>query len=247
MRHQRTLREAFEDIAAYRRLLSDIIEIELESHDERTYIKLIVSTERRSRQSIELAMALIQRTIAGSIWGGWRPLAAWFMHAAPEDRRYHEKAFGCPLRFDAPMDGFVCQTAVLDKENAFSDQEFAAHARAYLELLQDQLPTLGLDEQVRKVLRGLIPSGDVSLDAVARHLHLHQRALQRRLSASGSSFQQLLELTREELALALLDETQMTIAEVAHLLGYQSPTSFTRWFTAKMGKSPSGWRLRDNR
>jgi len=88
---------------------------------------------------------------------------------------------------------------------------------------------------------GLIRSA-VSGDDAARHLHLHRRTLNRRLSEAGTTFRQVLDQVRFELAREMLSDTRLHIAEIAARLGYRTPSAFTRAFRRWSGNSPAHWR-----
>jgi AraC-like DNA-binding protein len=77
---------------------------------------------------------------------------------------------------------------------------------------------------------------------VAPHLGLSARSLQRRLDEEGLQFGELLSGVRQELATAYLAGSTRPVTSVAAMLGYSSPSSFTRWFAGSFGMSPQVWR-----
>ena len=66
--------------------------------------------------------------------------------------------------------------------------------------------------------------------------------LQRRLRASGTSYQQLLEEARFELARSLLKNTAQPLGDIAARLGYGHLANFSRAFSRMAGQSPSAYR-----
>jgi AraC-like DNA-binding protein len=97
-------------------------------------------------------------------------------------------------------------------------------------------------ERVRAALLEGLPSGLVSMEAVASRLALSKRTLQRRVEAEGTSFASILAQTREHLARHYLQRTQLPTAEIAFLVGFDEPTSFYRAFRAWTGMTPEGVR-----
>jgi AraC-like DNA-binding protein len=91
------------------------------------------------------------------------------------------------------------------------------------------------------VYAGLIRNA-VSGDEAARHLHLHRRTLNRRLKDAGTTFRQVLDHVRFELAREMLSGTRLHVAEIAARLGYRVPSAFTRAFRRWSGSSPVRWR-----
>lgn len=93
-------------------------------------------------------------------------------------------------------------------------------------------------ERVRAVLLEALPGGTCSIEQVARKLAVGKRTLQRRLSQEKTSFQTLLNQTREELARYYLTSTDLTHMEISFLLGFGEPSSFFRAFQSWTGMTP---------
>ena len=73
-------------------------------------------------------------------------------------------------------------------------------------------------------------------------LAVSTRTLTRRLQEEGVSFRQLLAEVREKLACAWLRESELSLHEVAYLLGYSEPSTFFRSFRKWTGHTPAAWR-----
>ena len=68
------------------------------------------------------------------------------------------------------------------------------------------------------------------------------RNLQRKLHEKGLSFKQLLNQTREELAVYYLQDSEKPIIEIGFLLGYVDASNFARAFRRWQGISPQEYR-----
>nr|WP_226898534.1 AraC family transcriptional regulator [Mangrovicoccus algicola] len=79
------------------------------------------------------------------------------------------------------------------------------------------------------------------IDHAAWRLRLGPRSLQRQLASEGTTYREVLGRVRERQARALLHETDLSVAEIAHRLGYTEPGNFTRAFQAWTGVAPSGF------
>jgi AraC-like DNA-binding protein len=95
-----------------------------------------------------------------------------------------------------------------------------------------------MDQRVRAALLEALPSGLVTMDAVASKLAVSRRTLQRRLANEGTSFVDLVRATRESLARHYLQRTDLPMSEIAFLLGFSEPRSFYRAFREWTGRSP---------
>lgn len=112
--------------------------------------------------------------------------------------------------------------------------------------LQQRLSTMvaasSMAERVKAVLLEALPAGAYSVDHVARQLAVSKRTLQRQLGEEATSFMQVLSTTRHQLALHYLKAAQVSLGEIAFLLGFQEVNSFLRAFREWTGRSPSAYR-----
>lgn len=96
--------------------------------------------------------------------------------------------------------------------------------------------------RVRSALMELLPSGECTIDDVAKKLGYSKRSLQRKLQEEDTNFQKQLSHTRELLARTYLANTDMTTEDIAFLLGYQESGSFLRAFTVWTGQTVNEYR-----
>ncbi len=96
--------------------------------------------------------------------------------------------------------------------------------------------------RVRSALMELLPSGECTIDDVAKKLGYSKRSLQRKLQEEDTNFQKQLNHTRELLAKTYLTNTDMTAGDIAFLLGYQEIGSFLRAFTVWTGQTVNAYR-----
>lgn len=101
--------------------------------------------------------------------------------------------------------------------------------------------------RVRSALMELLPSGECTIDDVAKKLGYSKRSLQRKLQEEDTNFQKQLNHTRELLAKTYLANTDMTAEDIAFLLGYQEIGSFLRAFTVWTGQTVSEYRAKGQR
>ncbi len=97
-------------------------------------------------------------------------------------------------------------------------------------------PTPGL--QVRRLLAS-DPAADWSMDRVARAIATSVPTLRRRLAAEGTVFRDLVHDVRMAHALALLQNTDTPVLQVAQAAGYASPSRFAARFRARFGYLPT--------
>jgi AraC-like DNA-binding protein len=96
--------------------------------------------------------------------------------------------------------------------------------------------------RVKVALLEHLPSGHVSEEEIAQGLHLSLRTLQRKLRDEGTSYKELLDETRRELATEYIKNPHVSISEITYLLGFSEPSNFSRAFKRWTGSSPSAFR-----
>ncbi len=97
-------------------------------------------------------------------------------------------------------------------------------------------------DRVRALLFEALPSGQHSIEELAKHLAVSTRSLQRQLSDEATCFKDVLNETRHELALHYLGKPVVAQGEIAYLLGFQDVNSFIRAFKGWTGTTPGSYR-----
>ncbi|MDZ7621975.1 MAG: helix-turn-helix transcriptional regulator [Candidatus Competibacteraceae bacterium] len=98
--------------------------------------------------------------------------------------------------------------------------------------------------RLRRALRTLLLTRQSSLEQVARLFALPRRTLNRRLEEKGATFQGLVNEVRYEIARQLLEDTRMSMGQIAAILDYNDASAFTRAFRRWSGQTPTAWRAR---
>ena len=147
----------------------------------------------------------------------------------------------CPVNFDADFAEIVYPPTILDAVPVFAgDLPFRRYdkiARAFAALLDEQED---IATRCQRLIWAYSPPPD--RDQLAVMLDLSTRTLSRQLKECGTSYNNLLRQVQSERAMNYLNDTGMSIAEIAEQLGYSEPGAFTRAFHSWVGTSPLAWR-----
>ncbi|MFV0276059.1 MAG: helix-turn-helix domain-containing protein, partial [Parahaliea sp.] len=81
-----------------------------------------------------------------------------------------------------------------------------------------------------------------SIDHGADTRGLNLRTQQRRLEQHKETFASLINGVRRDLAMRYMANEHYSMSQIADLLGYSMPSSFTRWFITQFGAAPARWR-----
>jgi AraC-like DNA-binding protein len=146
--------------------------------------------------------------------------------------------FHCPVRFDAPANDFRFDARYLDEPLLQSETASARVFAAQCERICAALESGGsFAEHIRQQLVQL-PNQLASLETIAARLCSTPRTIQRKLAQEGTSFKDLVEDVRKNLALEYLRSTVLTMEEIALRLGYSDAPSFSHAFKRWTGSSP---------
>jgi AraC-like DNA-binding protein len=149
------------------------------------------------------------------------------------------------VRFKADRNALVFRNSDLDRPFVTHNVELLAAIGAQLESeLQERKASPDVGEQVKQTLKRSLAGKRPTLQHTARELGLSVRTLQRRLTAAGITFPQVVEDARRELAHHYLKHSTAELNETAFLLGYEDANSFFRAFHVWEGTSPGEWRTR---
>ena len=161
------------------------------------------------------------------------------------DAAYREY-FGCPVAFDQPAIALYFDLAVMREPLSGASRELAQHND---HIVMGYLQKLDRDDIVTRVRAQIVSglSGDsFSRGAVAASVNMSASTLQVKLARAGVSFQQLLDETRRELALGYIEQSRLSITEIAFMLGFSDLSNFIRAFRRWTGKSPTEFRSQDH-
>ncbi|MCU0919192.1 MAG: AraC family transcriptional regulator [Burkholderiaceae bacterium] len=196
----------------------------------------------RDRQTIELGLALLCQEIRLHCGAGWLPRAVTFAHGPPRSLSSHRRAFGPRLQFEQERNALWLDRACLD--TALSGRSMPTHAMLKKMLVSRLDGAQAVAAKGEAAMRALMPFADCGREEVARLTQLSQRTLQRRLSEAGTSFQELRDRVRADIALKYLQQSSLQAAQIAEILGYSEPAAFTRAFRRQHGMTPSAARRR---
>ena len=121
--------------------------------------------------------------------------------------------FRCPVTFDSDDSAILFTRADVDRPLPASNRELA---RANDQILSDFLNRLREDDLITRVKTAIaedLPSGSPSDDEIAKSLFMSPRTLNRKLSALGTNYSQLLETVRRELAEQYIADPTLTLSE----------------------------------
>ena len=209
--------------------------------EEATFQLVLTSQLRRwGQQWIEESLVTALRLLRGCLGARYVPRRISLRHPAISDRATYERYFGTEVRTQAPVDGVTIDRRDLEVVNARRDEEVLSVLTEFLRL--DARPARAdVNGLVKGVLRRSLGGGEISIDAVADEIGVHKRTLQRRLHETGTTFAELLDEVRADVAKHYVATGQLPLTRIALLLGFSDQSAFNHAFRRWFQRSPTEW------
>ena len=249
MLNSATVGQALERFCRYHDILADVLRPELLFDGDSAVLRVSSAVLvgggarfRPHRHHVECVASVFATMLQQLSEGRWFARFH-FRHAAPPDTSEHQRILGPELHFGQVDDRIVVPRSLLDLPIATADEELAVvldqHADEVLRRLKPGKPFSG---RVAQLLGAVLCDGRPTLAQLATRLAMSPRSVQGKLRAEETSFQKLLDLTREKLARRYLARTDTSVAEIAFLLGYSDQSALNRSFKKWTGQTPLGFR-----
>jgi AraC-like DNA-binding protein len=236
-----TMNEAIQQGVRYTSIVNEGVSLRY-IHGSEVVLKVqYVGVSRHvDRQQIEAFMTLLVRTCRQLTGLPLKPERVQFMHrreaAAPELVNF----FGSKVAFGADADEVVFPSTLKNKPVVSADPYLHKLLTAYCEEALSRRGARGgsFRSSVENAIAPLLPHGRAQMDEIARCLGVSRRTFARRLSSEGLTFSEVLGELRADLAKRHLADKNLSISEIAWLLGYGEVSAFTHAFKRWTGKSP---------
>lgn len=242
---QSTLQEALDNIGKYLYLHARGAHINLVPRGDDIQLQLVleVSSARGLFQLVQMSAGQLANFVAEllALQNPTFPILLRQNQPLSRGSRLSERVLS-RLDFDARIDGIHIPKKWLKRKPHYDEEALRSHFRNYMQTLQQRYPD-NLQDQVRDIISQILPSGECNIERVAATLDLHPRVLQKRLQKLGSSYVQLLQETRREIAEQHLRHKSMTVTDLALNLGYAEVSVFSRNFKQWTGMSPRRWQM----
>lgn len=191
-----------------------------------------------------LAVTVVFKGLKSLGGSDWRTTSISFMHSRPKSATSMEQYFGCPVDFNCAFNGITFPEECLDIPIASADEQLLAVVMSHLDSrkndyrLDDNLATKTLHH-----IKQSLGTALCNLESIAQLLDQNPRTLQRELRKHGVTFRSLLSGVRQDVAQHYLRSSDISLIDLADMLGYRNASAFSRAFKNHCGKSPEHWRL----
>ena len=200
-------------------------------------------TRNTSRvQLVELAVAISVYEIRRLLGNSWRSGRVQFRHSAPEDTRPLRQVCGDKLTFNQDVNALRVSAADCERPIVFMPDRPPISAQ--YETPGDLKLNIPFVLEVDRAIRLLLNREDASVDRVADTLGISPRTLQHRLKQSDTSYQNLFDIARIDLALEYLNDSDLNLMAISERLGFTDAAAFSRFFKKHLKLSPRDYSKR---
>lgn len=239
-----TLQDMLQRLVRYFHIATNLSSLELrESADS---FELIVHTPECGLQpapeSVDAFISMLVRSARALAGRTLCPQLVMLRRAQPPGTDCHERVLRAPVVFDAACDMVRFARADCLRPLDSGNQELARRNDELAGQYLAQIDRGSLRARVREALLARLADGEPAAEQMAAALNLSLRSLQRHLAEEGSSFEQILDETRLQLARSYLVDRPWSISDIAYALGYADASCFTRAFRRWTGQAPSHYR-----
>jgi AraC-like DNA-binding protein len=239
-----TVRSAIEQTSRYARLINDVLDVKLEEEGSIALVRL----ENRvalPRAAADFQVGAFFRNHV-SAWLGSRlgELTVWFTHDCPADLGEYERTFDpAQVRFSASVLAFAFDRRILEQPLPKADPNLQAMLVPYADQMLSALPPAhDVTANVRSLVGLQLAEGGPDVGKVAARLGMSLRTLARRLEDEGTTFRELVDDVRQQLALELVSRRAATFSEISDQLGFSQVAAFHRAFRRWTGQTPLDYR-----
>lgn len=217
------------------------IELDKRFRNPMIFVEISAQNLQESFQCTQYACVGITMTLRWLLGGEFQPTTMSFAFPKPTNAPAIQRFFKCPILWKQLVSGLVIDRSVLQRPLVTSPPFLRKLALDQLAPLLKRPPN-SFAMKVSRVARRLLDEGNCDAQTVADHFEIDRRTLNRRLSREGETFSSIVQSVRAEIVCRALAGSESPLTQVADAAGFESLSSFSRWFKQSFGCSASDWR-----
>jgi AraC-like DNA-binding protein len=204
---------------------------------------LMMSYRQKCDWAIAFACNIMRVGLGDPRWTPQEVLLPQLADETPAERRTRAEIMGDNIRVGNPWAGIRFDAGLLDRPIATADAVIESLLRHYGDLRLAALPDQrGAIVQLRREIARVLVKGESGIEHLAKATGTSVRTLQRRLKNVAVNYSDLQSDVRRTLALNLLENETLALAQIALSLGYSEVSAFNHAFRRWVGQSPGHYR-----
>jgi AraC-like DNA-binding protein len=242
-----TLQDYCERLVRFFRIASDNCRHHIEENEHELTLRIELLVPHLAYESQDGWSATLIKFIRAIYRPSFAPVRMNFMRPAmsEEVEQKFSRYFRCPIHYASGEWSLVFRKEDMLAPLPGGNHELAMmNDRVVMEYLA-RLEKSDLTNLVRTHIIKLLPSGNCSKEYIAAKLNMSARNLQHKLELQHTTYQDILDQTRRDLAINYMHNDHTSISEITYLLGFSDTSNFARAFKRWTGQSPSQFRERE--
>lgn len=237
------LREVLDLLLRYHRLISPTCDIRYSVGESEVCITLHKGLLNSKVTSIDSEILFSSATTALTSLLGENnlELRAQFSHAPPLYSNAYESVFGDNIEFQSAINSLYCNAELLERPLQFANPVMKQIYQQQCDALLERMEQGRYSIRVQQLLLEQ-PGRFPGIEQTADRLKIGSRTLRRRLAGENTTYKQLVQEVRCQLAEEYLRSSPLSIQEIADMLDYSDVANFRRAFIAWRGISPAKFR-----
>ncbi len=230
-------------LARFIAVVTEVAELKLDRVDGSVRLRVNPAEAEIAEEAIDALMYSVLRLCRSLGGRDLAPTLLRLRRGAPQGVwREYGRLFRCPVSFSSEHDEIWFDGQNFDAPLASADRKQSSTQDRRLAVNVQRLERESVLTRAASAIQDALTSGEPDATGIARRLGLSLRTLQRQLREQGTSFKQLLDDTRRELAARYLRDPALGVGDIAFLLGYSHAASLTHAHVRWTGRSPQAER-----
>lgn len=199
-----------------------------------------ISLAPYTRYFMEWIMAHVRTMFRFLIGTEYKPDYIAFPYSKPTYIQHYESLLSCALKFNVEHAEFVVNKHLATRELPLANNTISVQAeKKFMQTACNE------ESEVTREVRALLARNlhsVLSLEEVAEQLEMSSRTLRRNLKKQATSYIEIVEDLRREVAISQLLNSNKSITDIAVSLDFYDTASFSRAFKRWTGQSPKAFR-----
>ena len=243
-----SLKEAFGRVLRFQKLINTGADFQARLDDDELVItsELAVPGYRHPPAYVMSMLAAVVRMSRLTAGQSVNPVRVTFTQREPLDSTSIREFFRCPVLFGQDANTITFSREVIEQPIPTANPKLA---RVNDQIVMEYLARYDQQSLVARAQTKVIerlPSGRPNQVEIAKSLNMSLRNFQRKLKQEGTSFRELVDGIRKDLAIEFIRDRQRSIGAISYNLGFTEPANFTRSFKSWTGMSPKQYREKLN-
>lgn len=249
MMASRNLYEALQRFTRLSRIVTEAVDVVLTREGEALRLDFIVKASEQQfmpPESMDPALLIPLGLLGKGMIAPGAIVELRFARPRPEEAvlTHLTELFPIPMRFECEHHGMSFRWDMTLQQNPYWNPALAQMCEEQVLRELEALDESNLVARTRKILLDHLGSGTPQLKMVASLFNITERQLQRKLKQQGTTFGELLDEVRLDLALRYLQDPRMTMVDIALSLGFSDQSNFVKAFKRWRGETPGQYRRR---